>query len=116
MASGQPGEVFLTANQQITVRKSGDATPVQKVDSTRALAWSEGRLVFDSTPLRDVIEDFNRYNRVQLRISSPELASRPVSGVFQASDPETLIDFIGAGAHVVVTRRGNAEIVISAGP
>jgi transmembrane sensor len=116
IVSGQPGEVFLTANQQITVSKSGDATPVQKVDSSRALAWSEGPLVFDSTPLSEVADEFNRYNRVQLRINSPELARRTVSGVFRASDPETLIDFIGAGARVVVTRRANEEIVISPGP
>jgi transmembrane sensor len=116
MADGQPGEVFLTANQQITVLKSGDATPVQKVDSGRALAWSEGQLIFDSTPLSDVADEFNRYNRVQLHINSPELARRTVSGVFRASDPETLVEFIGVGAHVVVTRRGNEEIVISPGP
>jgi transmembrane sensor len=116
IASGQPGEVFLTADQQITVRQSGDATPVQNVDSSRALAWSKGRLVFDSTPLSDVADEFNRYNRVQLLINSPDLARRTVSGVFRASDPETLIDFIGAGAHVVVTRHGNEEIVISPRP
>jgi transmembrane sensor len=116
IASGLAGEVFLTANQQITVRKSGDSAPVQEVDSSRALAWSEGRLVFDSTPLKDVADEFNRYNRVQLHINGPDLARRTISGVFRASDPETLIDFIGAGAHVVVTRKGNEEIVISPGP
>ena len=116
MASGEPGEVFLTADQQITVQKSGDATPVQEVDSSRALAWSEGRLVFDSTPLSEVADEFNRYNRVRLRIDSHDLARRTISGVFQASDPQTLIDFISAGAHVVVTRQGNGEIVISPGP
>jgi transmembrane sensor len=114
--SGLPGEVFLSADQQITVLKSGDATPVQKVDSGRALAWSEGQLIFDSTPLSEVADEFNRYNRVQLHINSPELARRTLSGVFRASDPETLVDFIGAGAHVVVTRHGNEEIVISPGP
>src|SRR6185312_10903640 len=103
----EPGEVFLlTADQQITVGASGEATPVHKVDSSRALAWSEGRLVFDSTPLGEVAAEFNRYNRVQLRIASPALASRTISGVFQASDPQTLIDFIGAGAHVIVRRHG----------
>jgi transmembrane sensor len=72
--------------------------------------------VFDSTPLSEVADEFNRYNRVQLHINGPDLAHRTISGVFRASDPETLIDFIGAGAHVVVTRQGNEEIVISPGP
>lgn len=108
--------VFLTANQQITVRKSGGATPVREVDSSRALAWSQGRLIFDSTPLSEVAAEFNRYNRMQLQINSPELAQRTVSGVFRASDPQTLIDFISAGAHVIVTRTDDTEIVISPAP
>ena len=108
--------VFLTANQQITVRKSGGAAKVRQVDSSRALAWSQGRLIFDSTPLSEVTAQFNRYNRVQLQINSPELARRTVSGVFRASDPQTLIDFISAGAHVVVTRKDDEEVVITPAP
>jgi ferric-dicitrate binding protein FerR (iron transport regulator) len=53
---------------------------------------------------------------VQLHTNSRKLARRTVSGVFRASDPETLVDFIGVGARVVVTRKGNEEIVISPGP
>jgi transmembrane sensor len=116
MASGEPGEVFLTADQQITVPKSGAASSIDKVDANRALAWSEGRLVFDSTPLSEVAEEFNRYNRVRLRIRGEALRHRTISGVFKASDPQTLIDFIGAGARVVVTRRDSQEILISPEP
>jgi transmembrane sensor len=111
-ADAQP----LIANQQITVRKSGVATSVREVDSSRALAWSQGRLIFDSAPLEEVAKEFNHYNRMQLRIVSSELAQRTVSGVFRASDPQTLIDFISAGARVVVTRKGDEEIVISPAP
>ncbi len=107
---------LLTANQQITVRKSGGASPVREVDSSRALAWSQGRLIFDSTPLSEVAAQFNRYNRVHLKINSPELAQRTVSGVFRASDPQTLVNFISAGAHVVVTRKGDEEVVIAPAP
>jgi transmembrane sensor len=116
LASGQPGEVYLVANQQIRVKKSGEASPIEQVDSNRALAWSAGRLVFDATPLEEVATQFNQYNHVQLRISGSDLARRPVSGVFQASDPETLIAFISAGAHVNVERQGRDAIVISAAP
>jgi transmembrane sensor len=113
MASGTPGEIFLTADQQLTVGKSGAIGVVQSVDSMRALAWSQGRLVFDSAPLGEVIQEFNRYNRVQLRLEGEELAHRTISGVFKANDPQTLIDFIGAGAHVVVKHQDNEDIVIA---
>jgi transmembrane sensor len=97
----------------MTVTSHGTASPVHEVDASRALAWSEGLLVFSSTPLEEVAHRFNQYNRVQIRIRDPELGRRPVSGVFQASDPQTFIDFIRTGARVTVTRPTAAEIVVS---
>jgi transmembrane sensor len=105
---------FLTSNEQLTVTAGGTSSPVREVDASRALAWSEGLLVFSSTPLEEVAHRFNQYNRVQIRIRDPELGRRPVSGVFQASDPQTFIDFIRTGARVTVTRPTTAEIVVSA--
>lgn len=106
--------IFLTAGQQVTVQNSGSAEPVRKVDTARALAWTEGRLVFDSAPLSEVVDEFNRYNLVQLRVDDRGLSLRPISGVFEASDPETLIAFIRAGAHAKVTR-DSQQILIAPG-
>jgi transmembrane sensor len=112
-ASIGAGEVRLTAGKQVVVQSSGSAEPVREVDTERALAWSEGRLVFDGVPLGRVAEEFNRYNHVQLRIDGDDLAQRPVRGVFQASDPETLIAFISAGARVNVTYPDRQHIVVA---
>ena len=112
-AGAARAEVFLTSNEQVTISTSGSPGPVEVVDARRALAWSEGMLVFNSTPLDQVAHTFNQYNRVQIRIRDAGLAHRPVSGIFQASDPQTLVDFIRAGAHVTVTRPTGGEIVIS---
>lgn len=108
-----PSPALLTSNEQMTVTAGGQSSPVHEVDASRALAWSEGLLVFSSTPLEEVAHRFNQYNRVQIRIRDPELGRRPVSGVFQASDPQTFIDFIRTGARVTVTRPTTAEIVVS---
>ena len=108
-----PSLALLTSNEQMTVTSRGTPSPVHQVDASRALAWSEGLLVFSSTPLEEVAHRFNQYNRVQIRIRDPELGRRPVSGVFQASDPQTFIDFIRTGARVTVTRPTPAEIVVS---
>jgi transmembrane sensor len=113
---GTLGEVFLTAGKQLTVQRSGAEEHVRDVDTARALAWTEGRLVFDSVPLAEVAREFNRYNHLQLRVEDPELADRPISGVFQASDLETLVAFIRTGARVTVRHDLGEQIVISAAP
>lgn len=106
-------EVFLTAGQQLIVSKIGAVEPVHKVDSTRELAWADGRLIFDATPLSEVVKTFNRYNHQQLRVEDPQLARRPVSGVFQATDPETLLAFIRAGANADIVRQDARQMLIT---
>src|SRR6202035_3430435 len=75
-------QLFLSAGQQVKMESSGTAEPVHKVDSDRELAWAKGRLVFDNETLAGAIEEFNRYNRVQLHVVDEALAKRLVSAVF----------------------------------
>ena len=71
---------------------------VRTVDTARALAWAQGQLIFENDTLADVVTEFNRYNRTQLRIDDLKLATRRVSGVFDATDVETLLAFIVQGS------------------
>jgi transmembrane sensor len=99
-------EVFLTAGQQVTVPSSGAAEAVKRVDSNAALAWADGRLVFQNSSVADVVEQFNRYNLVQLHIGDQQLAERLVSGVFDANEPGSFVSVIRTVAPVRVERRG----------
>jgi len=106
-------QLFLTAGQQVRMESSGSAEPVRKVDSDRELAWAKGRLVFDNETLAAAIEEFNRYNRVQLHVVDEALAKRLVSAVFDASDPESFIAFIQTVAPVRITRSDPMNITIA---
>jgi transmembrane sensor len=106
------GALFLTADQQVTVASSGAVEPVRKVDSHQALAWAEGRLIFQNDELGKVIAEFNRYNRVQLTVQDDALAAKTVSGVFNASDPEAFIAFLQSVTMVEVVRDADRSITI----
>jgi transmembrane sensor len=106
-------EVLLTAGEQVTMQSSGSAEPVRKVDSDRKLAWAKGRLDFDNETVATAVEEFNRYNRVQLHVVDDALAKRPVSGIFDASDPESFIAFIQTVAAVRVARGDATDITLS---
>jgi transmembrane sensor len=105
--------LFLTADQQVTVPNIGATEPVRKVDSHRALAWAEGRLIFQNDELGTVIAQFNRYNHVQLSVVDPALAAKPVSGVFNAADPEAFIAFLQSVTAVEIVRDGDRGITIA---
>jgi transmembrane sensor len=106
------GEIVLTANEQVIVEDSGTAEPVREVDSQRALAWAEGRLVFDNDSVEYAVREFNRYNRIQLTVHDAALARRTISGVFSAADPESFVAFIQSVAPVHITRDDAADIAI----
>ena len=110
-------EVSLGADQQVVVPQAGPMGSIRKVDSRRELSWADGRLVFEQEPVSEVVKRFNRFNRVQIQIRDPKLAARPVSAVFDASDPEAFIAFLESVANVRVTRTSADMIVItSEGP
>jgi transmembrane sensor len=111
-AAASAPEIFLTAGQQLTVQTSGAVDRVRTVDTARALAWAQGQLVFENDTLADVVAEFNRYNRTQLHINDLQLATRRVSGVFEATDMETLLAFIRQGGGEIRITQTDRGVVI----
>lgn len=114
---GGDGPGYLIAGEQliipkISVAKATDvaasdadaALQVRPVKVEEATAWTEGLLVFDGTPLTEVIDEFNRQNRKPLVLrSAPELAEIKITGTFPANGAERITRFLqerfGVAAH-----------------
>lgn len=56
-----------------------------------ATAWRERRLVFDRTPLNQVIAEFNRHNNRQIILEAPVLSAREITGSFEAGASDALL-------------------------
>lgn len=117
----------LTANERLAVPpparqtsvRPGSVPPVvERVSSEvmrASLAWQERKLVFANTPLRDVVAQFNRRNRVQLVLGDTLLAERPVGGTFAADNVEGFARLLETSGAITVERRGEWEIVLRSG-
>jgi transmembrane sensor len=103
--------VLVPAGQQVAVLGSAAVTPTAIADVTAATAWTQRRLIFESTPLSAVVEEFNRYNTRRLVIAAPRLSSFHVSGVFSSTDPTLLVQFLRMQAEITV-RESDHEIDI----
>ena len=86
----QAGPVMLAAGQQVTVTSHRVAAP-SHANVAQAMAWTEGKLVFDSTPLSEVVQEFNRYNARPLSIDDPQVLALHISGAFRTTDSAQLI-------------------------
>lgn len=94
-ATDVPGTaaVVLSAGEQLTVLPHVVTKPT-RADTAVATAWVQKRLIFEETPLSDVAEEFNRYNRRPLTIDDRELEKLRISGVYSSTDPASLINFL----------------------
>jgi transmembrane sensor len=86
---------------------------VQKLEMSRILAdisWIRGELIFDSSSLQDIVQQFNRYNqRPQIEIQDPAIGALKMSGVFRARDPLSFIDDLQAVESHVHVMRANGQ-------
>ena len=116
---GQPvaGDVArLTVGHQALVKSGSAEIETITVKSLEPItAWTSRRLVFDSTPLSNIVQQFNRYNHKRLVLEDTSLGSLELSGVFGSNDPESLVLFLERIADVdVVTSDDGSEIRIRA--
>lgn len=64
---------------------------VTRTDTARETSWLHGRIVIDDKPLREVIEELNRYSNRKVVLADPELGEAHLSGIFRPGDLNGLI-------------------------
>jgi transmembrane sensor len=90
---------------------------VEKVNSAHALAWANGQLILQNETVGEAVEEFNRRNRLQLRVEDAQLAGSHLCCVFDASDPEAFAKQIAAsGEDVQLIREGDTLRIVPRGP
>ncbi len=83
------GGVHLTRGQLGRWRRqhTGAVRVTQHVEVERYLAWRSGRLVFDSTPLHEVVTRLERWYAVDIQLVDTTLTGRSFTGSFAATTP-----------------------------
>jgi transmembrane sensor len=66
-------------------------------------AWRTNMLVFEDMPLREIIEEFNRYNRRQLEIEDPSIVDVPLGGRYSPRDVDGFLEHLATVMPVRVT-------------
>jgi len=104
----------ITAGEGATVMAGGRVSKLVHIDAEAATAWRQQQLIFEETPLREIVGEFNRYNRTpQLRVEGTEVGALKFNGVFGARSPESLLTYLAKSGAVAYERRGD-EVIIRA--
>jgi transmembrane sensor len=85
-------------------------------DLNQTLGWVQHKIVFKRRPLGEVAAEFNRYGRIPVEIDDAELRLLPVSGMFDASDTESFVEFLKSLPGVSVERTPKRIRVVKVAP
>jgi transmembrane sensor len=107
----QAGPLYLDAGEQAVVTVQATIRP-QHADVVAATAWVRQKLVFEATPLSEVVEEFNRYSSRALVVEDAQLGRLGISGIYSSTDPASLLRFLRAQPGIAVVET-DKEIRIS---
>jgi transmembrane sensor len=91
-----PQALSLSAGEQVQINDHDRLPNPSKVNVQLALAWMRREIAFDEEPLGEVAEEFNHYSAVPIVVQSEKLRAVPISGVFNAYDTDSLVEFVAA--------------------
>lgn len=107
-------KAVLGAGESIRQARHG-LQPQYTVNADKRLAWQHGRLVFDMTPLSEVLEQLEHYRPGFIRADDAQVAALKVSGTFQLDRLDDGIQTLSQAFGLQIERYTDYWIVLKAG-
>jgi transmembrane sensor len=117
--ASDPDPIFLVAGERALIDSVSSLAAGDTAPSPAALDRNTRhapRLMFNNTPLSDVVERFNQYSRVQIEIADPDLAQRSVGGNFDADNADSFIHLLDAAGDVRIEHVSETKVVLHKAP
>jgi transmembrane sensor len=103
--------IMLGVGEQLIVAPARPAVRLAVPDTDRVTSWTRRRLIFEETSIVDAAAEFARYSPRHIRVVDPAIAARKVNGVFDATDPASLVEFLRKDATVSIVTDGDGWVV-----
>ncbi|RTB44109.1 FecR family protein [Pseudomonas aeruginosa] len=103
VAQSYPARAVLSPGQAIDYGDSG-LGQVRSVSIEQATAWRRGLMIFDQTPLVDVVAQLRQYHGSTIIIGSASLEQRRISGAFPARDLTLALQSISDELNIRIVR------------
>jgi len=118
------GKVILSSanKREIITMKPGDMVNISKKGELKLqvlnkeklstqLSWKDHRFVFDNTPLKEIGSLIKENFGVEIKIQTPELANRTITGAFKAESAEELVNVLAEMLSFNVVKEENSYVI-----
>lgn len=107
--------VLLTPGDRAQVRADGGVIVARGVQLDSYFGWTEGRLVFRGTPLREAAARIERWHDVEIHLASPAIGERQFTAAFALEESASqMIGSIAAALQLTVRQTGPRQYTLHA--
>jgi transmembrane sensor len=101
----------VSAGKTIRIAADGSVSSPVDIKVADVGSWRSRRLVFRNNTLEQIAAEFNRYNKTpKIRVEGAILQSKRYSGIFDANDPESFLQYLAADQRLAFDR--SIEVVV----
>ncbi len=101
-------EVALVKNQQASFDSASHTIETRAQVNPNVFAYKTGKLVFDQTPLSEVVKTLNEVYQVDIQLTNDRIRNCPLSVPFDTNESlDTILKVIADSFHLQMERKGN---------
>lgn len=97
-----PGQIAIAKGAATLV------TPKTVAAAQSELSWRQGMLVFDQYTVERAAEEFNRYNRRKIVVTSPDAAAIRIGGTFETDNIDGFVELLQQGYGLKIEKTDDA--------
>jgi len=112
----QPDRGYLVQGQSVEFKPQADTglgnqiQQLKKDDLDQQLAWRKGLLLFAGQPLSEVIDEVNRYTKLDIQIIDTEIANISIGGQFKVGETEAMLKVLETSFGISVSRPSQTTV------
>jgi transmembrane sensor len=106
----------VVAPGQLGRLESGQKPTVEPADTAAWFAWTEGRLVFDGTPLREALPQLSRWFDLEFRLADSALGDVPLTATLRTQPTTDVLNNLAASLGMKQRQAGRVVTLYSAEP
>ncbi len=111
-ASGS-GQILLTADQMGVYDGSTLSEAPIAVNAAERLGWLEGKIVFDKTPLAEIIAELQRIYDIPIQLADTGLGPQTLTASFERKAPERVLESICLALRLNFKKEGGVYVIRS---
>jgi len=113
-AAAAAGEYVLHSGMMAWVTRGQHGISVAQVTDTASyLAWTSGRLLFQGTPLLEVVADLSRWYGIDIVITDSALERVRIDGPLPAGDRDDALTILASLAHARLVWHGSTAALVA---